>query len=68
MTQLKLTEAQIARAVRAAKREGCKMVEIRSDAIRIYIEAPAQEVASELGPKSWDEREIKPIDLVDMSK
>jgi len=36
-----LTQADIERAIRAAKRQGCDAVDVRGDSIRILVNAPA---------------------------
>ena len=50
------TEAAIARAIRAARREGCGVVEVANGAIRILVNDDAEPLPSpENGENPWDE-------------
>ena len=35
------TQAQVARAIRAARREGCRVVEVTAQGVRIYVDPDA---------------------------
>lgn len=57
----RLTEALIARAIRAARKENCKVVEIgdKDRAIRILVDDGAQPLASreeDDGEGAWEDR------------
>ena len=50
------TEAALARAIRAAKREGCGVVEVREGTIRILVnETEAPLTSPEPEVSGWDE-------------
>ena len=56
----RFTQAEVTRAIKAARDTGCEAVEVREGVIRILVKAPPADLASdELAEAAWEERMAK---------